>query len=134
MLGSVKTNVGHLEAAAGGAALLKVILALEHGAIPPSLHFTRMNPLLEPFADKFAVVTDLAPWPRGARPRLAGITSMGMSGTNAHLVIADAPSEAARERAAPPRPYQLLCLSARSEAALQKREGLSLADLKIPAG
>ena len=86
-VGSVKTNIGHLEAAAGVAGLIKVVLALQHGEIPPHLHFETPNP-------QIALGTTArswcrrarTPWPRGARPRLAGVSSFGFSGTNAHVV------------------------------------------------
>jgi len=90
-LGSVKTNIGHLEAAAGVAGLIKVALALRHGWLPPSLHFVEPNPGI-PFADMpFAIQTEYAPWPASDGRRLAGISGFGFGGTNAHLVLESAP-------------------------------------------
>ena len=86
-VGSAKTNIGHLEAAAGVAGLIKVALALEHGSIPPSLHFHKPNPHI-PFADlPIAVASRLTPWPMGRPTRLAGVSAFGFGGTNAHLVL-----------------------------------------------
>ena len=98
-VGSAKTNLGHLEAAAGVAGTIKVALALEHGVIPPSLHFYEPNPHI-PFADlPIAVVSKLTPWPAGRPTRLAGVSSFGFGGTNAHLVL-----EAARPLVGPDLP------------------------------
>jgi len=117
-LGSVKTNVGHLDAAAGMAGLLKMVLALQHEALPASLHFERANAQIDFAAGPLAVNTTLKPWPRTAtRPRRAGISSFGMGGTNAHVVLEEAPPEA--PRVASSRRWQLLPLSARSPQALQ---------------
>ncbi|HEY4210829.1 MAG TPA: beta-ketoacyl synthase N-terminal-like domain-containing protein, partial [Steroidobacteraceae bacterium] len=87
-LGSVKTNVGHLEAAAGVAGLLKVLLCFEHQQIPPSAHFQRLNPKIRLEGSPFHVVTRETPWavPDG-RPRRAGVSSFGCGGTNAHVVL-----------------------------------------------
>jgi amino acid adenylation domain-containing protein len=98
-VGSVKTNVGHLEAAAGIAGLIKVVLSLRHGAIPPILHFRRLNPNIALEGTPFVVPTDLVPWPRNGKPRIAGTSSFGWSGTNAHVVLEEAP-EAPTSRAA----------------------------------
>ncbi|HEX4066373.1 MAG TPA: SDR family NAD(P)-dependent oxidoreductase [Acidobacteriaceae bacterium] len=91
VVGSVKTNIGHLEAAAGAAALLKVLLALEHESIPAHLHVAegQENEALRRLPLK--VSTTPAAWPRATRPRIAGISSFGFSGTNAHLIIEEAP-------------------------------------------
>lgn len=90
-LGSVKTNVGHLEAAAGIAGLIKVALALRHREIPPSLHFEKPNPHI-PFDElPLRVQTTLSPWPAGFDPALAGVSSFGFGGTNAHVVLEEAP-------------------------------------------
>jgi amino acid adenylation domain-containing protein len=115
-LGSVKTNIGHLGAAAGIAALLKTVLALEHGEVPPSLHFERPNPQIDFAATPFYVNAAPAPWPRNGQPRRAGVSAFGLGGTNAHVIVEEAPEP---EPAAPSRPWQLLVLSARSEAALE---------------
>jgi amino acid adenylation domain-containing protein len=114
-IGSVKTNIGHLDTAAGVAGLIKTVLALEHGAIPPSLHFEAPNPQIDFAGGPFRVASHLAPWPRNATPRRAGVSSFGIGGTNAHVVLEEAP---ARKPAGKARPVQLLALSARSEPAL----------------
>ncbi|MGE0384277.1 MAG: SDR family NAD(P)-dependent oxidoreductase [Gammaproteobacteria bacterium] len=115
-LGSVKTNIGHLDAAAGVAGFIKAVLAVKHGLIPPSLHFRAPNPGIDFGASPFFVNSALRPWPNDAAPRLAGISSFGIGGTNAHVVIEQPP---ARARAAPSRrPVHLVLISARSAAAL----------------
>ncbi len=115
-VGSVKTNVGHLDTAAGIAGLIKTCLALRHRRIPPSLNFTRPNPLID-FADTpFYVADTLAEWPAGPTPRRAGVSAFGFGGTNAHVVLEEAPepeSEPADDRP------QILVLSARSPQALE---------------
>lgn len=115
-LGSSKTNIGHLEAAAGIAGLIKVVLALGRAAIPANVHFTELNPHISFEGTTFAVPTRLTPWP-AARSRIAGVSSFGFSGTNAHLILEQAPSGAAAavdER----RPSSVLALSAKSPKAL----------------
>jgi natural product biosynthesis luciferase-like monooxygenase protein len=115
-LGSVKTNLGHLEVAAGIAGLVKTVLALEHGEIPPSLHFERPNPEIDFASSPFFVNRELSPWPGGpGRPRRAGVSSFGFGGTNAHVVLEEAPAPTPTD---PGRPWQLLVLSARSGSAL----------------
>lgn len=99
-IGSVKTNIGHLEAAAGVAGLIKTALALENGLLPPSLHFTTPNPLIDFAALRLRVVTTLQPWPASeGTPRRAGVTSFGYGGTGAHAVLESVP--ACRAPAAP---------------------------------
>ena len=90
-LGSVKTNIGHLEAAAGVAGFIKTVLAVERGHIPRNLHFTRWNPAIDPSATRLFVPTESAPWPAAAGPRRGAVSSFGLSGTNAHMVIEQAP-------------------------------------------
>jgi len=90
-LGSVKTNIGHLEAAAGVAGFIKTVLAVERGRIPRNLHFTRWNPAIDASATRLFVPTESGPWPAGAGPRRGAVSSFGLSGTNAHLVIEQAP-------------------------------------------
>jgi amino acid adenylation domain-containing protein len=119
-LGAVKSNVGHLDTAAGVAGLIKTVLALHHGEIPATLHFARPNPRLELDASPFYVVDRLTPWPAQAGPRRAGVSAFGIGGTNAHVVLEQAPAAAAAAAAAAGRPAQLLVLSARSEAALEE--------------
>lgn len=116
-LGSVKGNIGHLDRAAGVAGLIKAVLALEHGQIPPSLHYEQANPEIDFDAGPFYVNTTLKPWERvDGRPRLAGVSSFGMGGTNAHAIVEEAPQVAASD--APSRCWQVLTVSARSAQAL----------------
>ncbi len=116
LVGSVKTNIGHLEAAAGIAGVVKVVLALEHGAIPPNLHFTEPTPHFPWEQDTLQVVTELQHWPSPAG-RLAGVSAFGFAGSNAHVLIG-APPPSATATVAAPGP-QMLALSARTPAALQ---------------
>jgi acyl transferase domain-containing protein/thioesterase domain-containing protein len=117
-LGSLKPNVGHLDTAAGVAGLIKVALALHHDELPPTPNFRVPNPAI-PFGDTpFFIVDRLRPWPRGQHPRRAGVTSLGIGGTNAHVVLEEAP-ETPRVGASG-REWQLLGLSARSPAALDE--------------
>jgi acyl transferase domain-containing protein/SAM-dependent methyltransferase len=120
IVGSVKTNVGHLEAAAGIAGLMKVVLAMQHGEIPPHLHFQQPNPHIAWHTLPFAVPKVLTPWARhNGRPRVAGVSSFGFSGTNAHVVLESAPEVAS----APTTSDQSLCvlpLSAKSDTALRE--------------
>jgi acyl transferase domain-containing protein/acyl carrier protein len=116
-LGSLKGNVGHLANAAGVASLIKAALAVEEGRIPPSLHFERPNPDVEFDASPFAVQTALGDWPlRQGGPRRAGVSSFGVGGTNAHVVLEEAPR---RAPSGPSRPTLLLPLSAKTPAALR---------------
>ncbi|HEX6903705.1 MAG TPA: amino acid adenylation domain-containing protein [Thermoanaerobaculia bacterium] len=135
-IGSVKTNIGHLDAAAGVTGLIKTVLTLEREEIPPSLHFQEPNPRIDFAASPFFVNAALREWKRGEAPRRAGVSSFGIGGTNAHAVLEEAPAPVPSGSA---RPWQLLTLSARSEDALEKvtdnlarhlREhpGISLAD------
>ena len=115
-LGSVKTNIGHLDVASGIAGLIKTVLALEHRQIPPTLHLVRPNPEIDFAASPVRLVTELAGWPAGGGgPRRAGVSSFGFGGTNVHLVVEEAPPLAA----SPSRPWEVLLLSARSEEALE---------------
>lgn len=119
-IGAVKTNIGHLEAAAGIAGLIKVVLSLRHEAIPPNLHFETLNPHISLAGTPFVIPTELRPWPSGAERRYAGVSSFGFSGTNAHVVLEEAPRRPEADRREEPsagRPY-LLPLSARSPEAL----------------
>jgi non-ribosomal peptide synthase protein (TIGR01720 family) len=113
-VGSVKTNVGHLDTAAGVTGLIKTVLALEHRQIPPTLHFERPSQRIDFASSPFYVSAELADW-RSDGPRRAGVSSFGIGGTNAHVVLEEAPE-------APPttssRPRQLFVLSARTPAAL----------------
>jgi phthiocerol/phenolphthiocerol synthesis type-I polyketide synthase D len=93
-LGAVKTNFGHLEAAAGIAGLIKAVLALRHGSIPPNLNFDQWNPAIDPSATRFFVPTEAVPWPSTGGPRRAAVSSFGMGGTNAHVVLEQGPESA----------------------------------------
>jgi non-ribosomal peptide synthase protein (TIGR01720 family) len=116
-LGSVKTNIGHLDAAAGVAGLMKTVLSLKHREIPPSLNFEEPNPQID-FADSPFYVNDaLREWPAAdGSPRRAGVSSFGIGGTNAHLILEEAREP---ETASDSRSCQLLLLSGRTEAALE---------------
>ncbi|MCL4267591.1 MAG: SDR family oxidoreductase, partial [Anaerolineae bacterium] len=114
-VGSVKTNVGHLDRAAGATGLIKTALALKHQLIPPTLHYHEPNPEIDFSRTPFYVNTALRPWLRNGQPRRAGVSSFGMGGTNAHVILEEAPQVPVD---APARPYQLMLLSARSQAAL----------------
>ncbi|WP_258564819.1 type I polyketide synthase, partial [Streptomyces sp. WELS2] len=94
-VGSVKTNVGHLEGAAGIVGLLKAVLSVYHRALPPSLNYETPNPAIPLDALALRVQTDLTPWPRPDAPLLAGVSSFGMGGTNAHVIVEQAPDPAA---------------------------------------
>jgi amino acid adenylation domain-containing protein len=114
-VGSVKSNLGHLDAAAGIAGLLKAALAVKHGRIPATLHYTRANPNIDFETSPFAVGSAIAPWPKREGARRAGVSSFGIGGTNVHLVLEEAPAE----RPETPRSGDhLVLLSARSPAAL----------------
>ena len=122
LIGSVKTNIGHLEAAAGLAGLIKTVLALEHQQIPPSIHFTQLNPAITLESTPLAVATRLQPWPGHRQPRTAGVSAFGMGGTNAHVILTEAPLQACAhaDPGEPPARAQLLVLSAPDPAALRQ--------------
>ncbi|MFI6901256.1 SDR family NAD(P)-dependent oxidoreductase [Nonomuraea sp. NPDC050394] len=115
-IGSVKTNIGHLGPAAGIAGFIKTVLALEHGMIPPSLNYEKPNPRIDFGTNPFHVVSTLTKWETNGFPRRAGVSSFGIGGTNAHVLVEQAPP--APLPTAPPRPAHLLLLSARTPAAL----------------
>ncbi|MEV4135106.1 beta-ketoacyl synthase N-terminal-like domain-containing protein [Dactylosporangium sp. NPDC049742] len=117
-LGAVKTSLGHTEAASGIAGLIKAVLCLEHGEIPPNLHFQRLNPHISFDGTTFAVPTARTPWPTPG-PRYAGLSSFGFSGTNTHLILQQAP-EAVAATPDDRRPASVLALSAKTETALVK--------------
>lgn len=114
-LGSAKSNFGHLGTAAGVAGLMKAALAVEHGIVPPSLHFERPNPNTDLEGGPFSVSSEVRPW-LGERPRRAGVTALGIGGTNAHVILEEAPD---RPPSTPGRGWQLLPFSARSRSALE---------------
>jgi acyl transferase domain-containing protein/acyl carrier protein len=115
-IGSVKTNIGHLDAAAGIAGLIKTVLALENKQLPPSLHFEAPNPEIDFENSPFYVNTALCEWQAAGSLRRAGVSSFGIGGTNAHVVLEQAPFQKA---SAAGRPWQLLVLSAKTETALE---------------
>ena len=114
-IGSLKTNVGHLDAAAGVAGFIKTVLALEHRQLPASLNFSKPNPLIDFERSPFYVNTRLREWDSDDKPRRAGVTSLGIGGTNAHAILEEAPTAAP---SGPSRPWQVLSLSAKSPTAL----------------
>ena len=115
-IGSVKSNVGHTVIAAGATGLIKTALALSTERLPPTIHFTAPNPKIDFAGSPFVVNATLSPWPRtAAAPRLAGVSAFGVGGTNAHVVVEEAPLQAPAD---PGRPPYLLRLSARTPSAL----------------
>lgn len=117
-IGSVKTNVGHLDAAAGVTGLIKTVLALKHKLIPPSLHFETQNPEIDFANSPFYVNSQLSEWKtQEGTPRRAGVSSFGIGGTNAHVVLEEAPEATLSP---PGRNYQLLVLSAKTTSALDR--------------
>ena len=120
IVGSVKSNVGHLEAAAGAASLFKTILSLYHEKIPRNLHFKTPNPAISWDRIKITIPKNSVPWPRGERKRLAGVSAFGFSGTNVHIILEEAPktTHSDKKAPAPERPVHILALSAKSEETL----------------
>ena len=114
-LGSVKTNLGHLDTAAGVASLIKTVLSLKHGLIPPSLHFQTPNPQINFANSSFFVNTALRKWENGNTPRRAGVSSFGIGGTNAHAILEEPPAQTTSSKG---REQQLILLSARSDTSL----------------
>jgi acyl transferase domain-containing protein/thioesterase domain-containing protein/acyl carrier protein len=126
-IGSVKTNIGHLDVAAGVAGLIKTVLALKRHELPPSLYFEQPNPQI-PFANSpFYVNTTLSEWRTGTTPRRAGVSSFGMGGTNAHVVLEEAPP---REPSGASRPLKLLILAAKTPTALERATANLVTHLK----
>ena len=116
-IGSLKTNVGHLDVAAGVTGVIKTSMALKHRQIPPMLHFESPNPKIDFENSPFIVNTELTNWETGSLPRRAGVSSFGVGGTNAHLVMEEAPD---RSKLTSFRPFHLLRLSAKSPVALDQ--------------
>jgi acyl transferase domain-containing protein/SAM-dependent methyltransferase/acyl carrier protein len=123
IVGSVKTNFGHLESAAGIAGLMKVVLSLEHEAIPPHLHLKELNPHVDWSSLPLRIPVEGAPWTRSARRRVAGVSSFGFSGTNAHIVLEEAPLVPETAGGGPERPLHVIAVSGKSEAALRGGAG-----------
>ena len=120
VVGSVKSNIGHIEAAAGIAGLIKVVLSLGHERIPPHLHFVRMNPHIDWRGMPVEIPSAGRAWPKGEHPRRAGVSSFGFSGTNAHVIVEEAPAVPAQTAHA--RALEVLTISARSDRALSELE------------
>ena len=138
-VGSLKTNIGHTETAAGVAGLIKAVLCLQQGQVPANLHFTRWNPEIEPAGTRLFVPTELVPWPVSGGPRLAAVSSFGFSGTNAHMVLEQAPdppgTAAVGLAVGPGVVPRVFALSASSPAALAVTAGRVaewLADQDVP--
>lgn len=117
-LGSVKTNIGHLDCAAGVAGLIKTALALRHQTLPASLHYREPNPRIDFGSSPFFVNAQTQPWEGKGQPRRAGVSGFGIGGTNVHAVLEEAPLQAARAGQAAP--WQVLAVSAASEPALRQ--------------
>ena len=120
-VGSVKTNLGHSETAAGITGLIKAALCVQHRQLPPSLNFRTPNPSIDFAGLRLQVQTELEPFPRGDEPAVVGVSSFGFGGTNAHVVLADAPKPPPPPRYGQRMPVQLLCVSARTDAALRQQ-------------
>lgn len=129
-IGSVKTNIGHLEAAAGIAGVIKVMLSLKHRQIPAHLHFKNINPLIPLANTPFAIPVRSEAW-KSESPRLAGVSSFGFGGTNAHLILEQGP-EPQFVQSAIRRPLHVLTLSAKNAKALQAHAGALVKHLAAP--
>ena len=116
-LGALKANTGHLDAAAGVAGLIKTALVLKHREIPPVVHFSKPNPAIDFENSPFYINTTLLPWDTGTHPRRAAVSSFGIGGTNAHVILEEAPAAQPSSQA---RPWQLLTLSAKTSSALKE--------------
>ncbi|MEB8386038.1 SDR family NAD(P)-dependent oxidoreductase [Rhodobacteraceae bacterium KMM 6894] len=127
-IGSVKTNIGHLDTAAGVVALIKTALALHHRQIPPSLSFEAPNPTIDFDDSPFRVVTRLTEWASDGTPRRAAVNSLGVGGTNAHVILEEAPQRAASEEG--DFPFHILCLSGKNKAALDANTAALAAHLE----
>lgn len=119
-LGAVKTNIGHLESAAGIAGLQKLILALQHQQIPPNLHFQELNPYISLKGTTFELPQQLTAWDTGSMPKVAGISSFGFGGTNCHVIVQEPPAPAAPQERPAERPLHVLSLTAKTGPALNE--------------
>ena len=126
-IGTAKTNVGHLDAAAGVTGLIKAALSIRHAALPPTLHFQKPNPRIDFPATPFYVNTQLQSWTTPGYPRRAGVSAFGVGGTNAHLVLEEAPAEEAHLRESLP---GLLLISAKTPSSLDESTGRLQTHLK----
>ncbi len=121
IIGSVKGNVGHLEGAAGISGLIKVVLCLQHKEIPPNINLDTPNPMIRFEKIPASVPSEVTPWhPVNGKPRIAGISSFGFSGTNAHVILSETPKAEKTDRVFPERPLSVLTLSAKSDNALNR--------------
>ena len=118
-ISSVKSNIGHLEGAAGIASLIKAVLALQHEGIPRHLHLSELNPQVSLENSRLAIAVESQPWPRGGKKRLAGVSAFGLGGANGHVILEEAPLPAPRPDQLE-RPRHILALSAQSERALRE--------------
>jgi acyl transferase domain-containing protein/NADPH:quinone reductase-like Zn-dependent oxidoreductase/acyl carrier protein len=158
LIGSVKTNIGHLESASGAAGLIKVVLSLQHGVLPQSLHFDKPSPHIPWDSLPLRVVDKSTPWQANGRPRRAGVSSFGFTGTNAHVLIEEAPAQSAtpdehsaNDVAAASEsdtrdemvnvlplsarsPHALVALAQRYESWLNTHPGVDIADVCLTAG
>lgn len=126
-LGALKTNIGHLGAAAGVSGLIKTVLALQHRRIPPTLHFKAPNPKIDLAGSPFTINAEPAAWESPGKPRRAGVSSFGVGGTNAHAILEEAPPPG---ESGASRPWQLLVWSAKTPEALARMTGNLLAHLE----
>ena len=126
-IGSVKSNIGHLDVASGVAGLIKTVLALKHKEIPPSLHYESPNPDIDFESSPFFVNTQLTQWAADKKPRIAGVSSFGVGGTNAHVIVQEAPIVETSEDS---RSHQLLVISAKTGSALETATQNLLTHLK----
>ncbi|HEX9840752.1 MAG TPA: amino acid adenylation domain-containing protein [Anaerolineales bacterium] len=133
LVGSVKTNIGHLESAAGIAGLIKTVLALQYEAIPPHLHLKEINPYLSLEDSRLEIGTYLRPWNRRDRPRFAGVSSFGFGGTNAHIILSEPPPSVGPAPIPDPleRSHHILALSAKTEPALRELARRTSRHLKV---
>ena len=131
-IGSLKTNLGHLDTAAGVAGLIKTVLALQNKMLPPSLHFETPNPKIDFANSPFYVNTTLKEWITNNTPRRAGVSSFGIGGTNAHVILEEAPvfGQGAGSREQERNYHHLLCLSAKTASALEKSTANLITHLK----
>lgn len=128
-LGSVKTNIGHLEACAGMAGMFKIILSMKHKTIPPHLHFNRPNPHIDFESIPFTIPTEPMQWDTNGKPRVAEVSSFGFGGANSHLVLEEAPEQNLAKSDAS-RPTHILTLSAKGDKALKELAGQFAATLE----